>query len=87
VSFSLEVLKINPEKELKKLSDFIVEQVKVIFRRKGVIVGLSGGIDSACIAAIAVHALGNDKGVVQLASVIFILELLPYISAFNFFVF
>jgi NAD+ synthase len=61
VAFSLDVLKINPKKELQKLSEFIVEQVKVIFRRKGVIVGLSGGIDSAVMAAIAVHAVGKEK--------------------------
>jgi NAD+ synthase len=57
VSFSLDILKIDPEEELIKLSQFIVDRVKTIFRRKGVIVGLSGGIDSACMAAIAVHAV------------------------------
>ena len=59
--FNLDVLKIDPAKELEKLSKFIVEQVNVVFRRKGVIVGLSGGIDSACIAAVAVHAIGKEK--------------------------
>jgi len=59
--FNLDVLKIDPEKELEKLSKFIAEQVKVVFRRKGVIVGLSGGIDSACIAAVAVHAIGKEN--------------------------
>ncbi|MBN2440707.1 MAG: NAD(+) synthase [Spirochaetales bacterium] len=61
MSFDLNVLKINPEQELKKLSQFIVEQMRVILKRKGIVVGLSGGIDSACIAAIAVHAIGKDK--------------------------
>ena len=61
MAFSLDVLKINTEKELQRLSEFIVEHVKVVFRRKGVIVGLSGGIDSACMAAIAVHAVGKEK--------------------------
>lgn len=59
--FNLNVLKIDPQKELEKLSKFIVEQVNVVFRRKGVVVGLSGGIDSACIAGVAVHALGKEK--------------------------
>ena len=59
--FNLDVLKIDPAKELEKLSKFIVEQVNVVFRRKGVIVGLSGGIDSACIAAVAVQAIGKEK--------------------------
>ncbi len=61
MSFNLDVLKIDPAQELENLSTFIVEQLKVVFRRKGVMVGLSGGIDSACIAAVAVHAIGKEK--------------------------
>ncbi len=61
MAFNLDVLKINPAEELQRLSEFLVEQVNVAFRRKGVVVGLSGGIDSACIAAVAVHALGKEK--------------------------
>lgn len=60
MNFNLDVLKIDPVQELDNLSEFIVGQVKA-FRKKGVIVGLSGGIDSACIAAVAVHAIGNEK--------------------------
>jgi len=59
--FDLDVLRIDPAQELEKLSKFIVEQMNVAFRRKGVIVGLSGGIDSACIAAVAVHAIGKER--------------------------
>jgi len=59
--FDLDILKIDPEKELEKLSKFIVDQVNIVFHRKGIVVGLSGGIDSACISALAVHAVGKDK--------------------------
>jgi len=59
--YSRDVLKIDPAQELEKLSQFIVAQVNTVFRRKGVVVGLSGGIDSACVAAISVHAMGKDK--------------------------
>ena len=61
MAFNRDILKIEPAKELEKLSKFIVDQVRVIYRRKGVVVGLSGGIDSASIAAIAVHAIGKDR--------------------------
>lgn len=61
MSFNLDVLKIDPVQELKKLSEFIIQQVKAVFRRKGIVIGLSGGIDSACIAAVAVHAMGREK--------------------------
>mgnify|MGYP000867225949 CR=1 FL=1 len=60
MNFNLDVLKIDPVQELDKLSEFIVGQVNAR-RKRGVIVGLSGGIDSACIAAVAVHALGKEK--------------------------
>jgi len=61
MAFNLDVLRIDPAQELQRLSQFLVEQVSGIFRRKGIVVGLSGGVDSACIAAIAVHALGKEK--------------------------
>ncbi|MEA5115605.1 MAG: NAD(+) synthase [Geobacteraceae bacterium] len=59
--FNRDVLKIDPAGQLEKLSSFIVEQLSTVFRRKGVVVGLSGGVDSACIAAVAVHAVGKEK--------------------------
>jgi NAD+ synthase len=61
MKFNLDVLKIDPVQQLEKLTKFIVDQMNVVFRRKGIIVGLSGGIDSACIAAVAVHAIGKEK--------------------------
>jgi len=61
VSFNLDVLKIDPLTEVEKLSKFIVNQASVVFRRKGIIVGLSGGIDSACMASVAAHAMGKER--------------------------
>jgi len=61
MAFNLDILKIDPEKELEKLSAFILEQVRTVFRRKGIVVGLSGGIDSACMAAIAVYTVGKER--------------------------
>jgi NAD+ synthase len=61
MNFNLNVLKIEPLIEVKRISDFMVNQVNMIFRRNGIIVGLSGGIDSAVIAALAVEALGKEK--------------------------
>jgi NAD+ synthase len=61
VNFNLDVLKIDPLTEVEKLSKFVVNQTNVVFRRKGVIVGLSGGIDSACMASVAAHAIGKER--------------------------
>jgi NAD+ synthase len=61
MTFDLNILQIDAAGELARLVKFVVEQVTVNFRRKGIIVGLSGGIDSACTAAISVQALGKEK--------------------------
>jgi NAD+ synthase len=59
--FNLDILKIDPVLEMARLSEFIVDQINRVYRRKGVVVGLSGGIDSACIAAVAAHAIGKNN--------------------------
>jgi len=53
-------LKIKPGHTLRILTDFLVDRVD---RRKfaGVVLGISGGIDSAVSAAIAVRALGSKR--------------------------
>lgn len=61
MKFDLDVLRIDPKQQLERLSEFIMDQINAVFRRKGIVVGLSGGIDSACIAAVAVHAIGKEK--------------------------
>ena len=61
MAFNLDSLKIDPEKELEKLSAFILHQVRTVYHRKGIVVGLSGGIDSACMAAIAAHTVGKER--------------------------
>ena len=48
--------------ELKEqLSAFIQRTVRDEFRKDGIVIGVSGGIDSAVIAALAVDALGPDR--------------------------
>ena len=55
-----EMLK-NSEELKGKLSAFIKETVRNQFRKDGIIIGVSGGVDSAVIAALAVDALGRDR--------------------------
>jgi len=50
----------QPEKVEEKISNFIKYSVSK-FHRDGAIVGLSGGIDSALVAFLAVKALGNKN--------------------------
>jgi len=55
----LEELRIEPEDVVACLTTFIRNAVED-FRREGVVVGLSGGLDSAVVATIAARALGAD---------------------------
>jgi NAD+ synthase len=59
--FSKSVLNIEPAAEAARLSDFIREMVFKNFKRKGAVIGLSGGIDSAVVAELCVRALGKER--------------------------
>jgi NAD+ synthase len=61
MEFNLDVLKIDAAEETGKVTSFVAEQVAKVYRRRGVVVGLSGGVDSAVMCAIAVQAVGPDK--------------------------
>jgi NAD+ synthase len=46
--------------EAQRISSFIVDQIQFM-HRKGVVIGLSGGVDSALSAALSVKAIGKDR--------------------------
>lgn len=60
MNFHKNILEIDSEKEIDRICEFIQLQVEV-FRKQGVVVGLSGGIDSALSAALCVRAMGQEK--------------------------
>ncbi|MGQ1890965.1 NAD(+) synthase [Thermophagus sp. OGC60D27] len=60
--FSPDILKIkDPEALIDKICAKLKEDVFRRFRRKGGVVGISGGIDSSVTLAIAARALGKEK--------------------------
>ena len=61
IKFHRDILKIDPAAETQKVVAFVIDQAGRVLRRKGAVIGLSGGIDSAVMAALAVRALGKDK--------------------------
>lgn len=58
--FTFSSLRINYEAETEKICRVIKEKV-ALFKRKGLIVAMSGGIDSSTVAGLAVKALGKDR--------------------------
>ncbi len=58
---SPEVLHIDPAAEIKRIGTWLREMVGQTLHRRGVVVGLSGGVDSSVCAALAVRALGAQR--------------------------
>jgi len=61
MKFSKEIIKSDPEFEAGLVQDFLSAQVKSVPKRDGIIVGVSGGVDSAVVAALAVRAVGKEN--------------------------
>lgn len=59
--FSRDVLKIDAAAVAETIQAQIREQVLGTLRRKGAVVGLSGGIDSSVVAALCARALGKER--------------------------
>jgi NAD+ synthase len=60
MGFSKEILKIDCAAETGRIVAFIREQVRLM-HRKGIVIGLSGGVDSALSATLSVAAVGKDN--------------------------
>jgi NAD+ synthase len=61
MTFSKSILDLDPSSEISRVSDFIREMTLKQFKRRGAVVGLSGGIDSAVVSELCVRALGKEK--------------------------
>lgn len=59
--FSKDLLDIEPEKEARKICEKIRTILSKRLRRRGLVVALSGGIDSSTCLALAVKSLGPEK--------------------------
>jgi NAD+ synthase len=59
--FSKDVLKLDLEAKAEQLSSGLKTAVVEKLKRRGVVVAVSGGIDSACVLALAVRALGPQR--------------------------
>ncbi len=59
--FGRDVLAIDCAKEAAKIEEAIRDQVYGQLRRRGAVVGLSGGIDSSVVGALCARALGKER--------------------------
>jgi len=59
--FSYDTLVIDAKKEVGKICARIRDGLKNQLKRRGLVIGLSGGIDSSVTAALAVKAIGPDR--------------------------
>jgi NAD+ synthase len=59
--FDKSLLRLDPGAEVARIASLLREQVLGAFRRRGAVVGISGGVDSAVCAALAVRTFGRDK--------------------------
>lgn len=59
--FSKEVLNIQAEQEIGRIAAALRKNIIETLRRRGAVVGVSGGIDSSVCVALCVRALGKDN--------------------------
>jgi len=61
VRFGPDVLALDAEAEATRIADWMVQAVGQGLRKRGVIIAMSGGVDSSVCAALAVRAFGPKK--------------------------
>lgn len=61
MAFDADVLRIDAEQVVNGIGEKLREQVLGTLRRRGIVVGISGGIDSSVVASLSARAFGPDK--------------------------
>ena len=61
MTFTTDSLKIDPKQETARIVDAVRSIMRNQLKRRGLVLGISGGIDSSVTAALAVQALGSQR--------------------------
>ncbi|BAJ64031.1 NAD(+) synthase [Anaerolinea thermophila] len=59
--FTRQALELDAQQEVERITRFLREEVLHRLRKQGAVVGISGGIDSSVVLALAVHAFGAQR--------------------------
>jgi NAD+ synthase len=54
-------LRLDPHAEIERIGVILQDQIRGQLRRRGLVIGLSGGVDSSVVGALAVRALGPKR--------------------------
>ena len=65
MNFHKDILKIDCKVQIEKICDFIHQQT-ISMRREGIVIGLSGGVDSAVCAELCLRAVSKKKVFAQI---------------------
>src|SRR5579871_598852 len=57
----VDILRIDPELESQRIASSIRETLAGKLKRRGIVLGISGGVDSSVVAALCVQAVGKDR--------------------------
>jgi NAD+ synthase len=60
-AISADILQIDPARETERITAGIRDQVFKQLKRKGAVIGVSGGVDSSVVAFLCARALGEDR--------------------------
>jgi NAD+ synthase len=61
MSFNADSLKIDPAAETERIVSALKKNVHQVMRRRGAVIGVSGGVDSSVVLGLAVRAFGSDR--------------------------
>ena len=61
MSLLTDALEIDPEAEAERIVTSLRESVHQVMRRRGAVVGISGGVDSSVVLALSVRAFGPER--------------------------